>query len=392
VATTRPPLLTARFVALVSVHCAAALASFQLLPAVPFRIRDLGGSLAQSGLFLGVLTYASAATAPFTGALADRVGRRRVLIAAGAFLAALGAIYSAIPSWPLLVALAVPHGLVWSSLLTASSAYAGDLIPVERRAEGIAYHGLGATLAIAVAPSLGFFLAARGWLWLCASIVILDLAVVALALRLPELVEPQHAFPAWREIVDWPVLGLSVTLFLASFGYGGVTSFVAQLAEARGLLPKGLFFVVFAGTIFFSRPLLGRVVDEVGARRALPACVVAIAVGLALLAAARSKTALVVAALVYGGGFSTFYPAFSSYVLDRTRPTRRGAAFGAMLAAFDTGIGSGSIGLGWAIERFGFARAFAAGAALSIFAWPYFLWAAGRFSREEAAGAALARD
>jgi len=49
-------------------------------------------------------------------------------------------------------------------------------------------------------------------------------------------------------------------------------------------------------------------------------------------------------------------------------------------------LGSGSIGLGWAIERFGFARAFAAGAALSIFAWPYFLWAAGRFSREETAG------
>jgi MFS family permease len=56
------------------------LSAFQLLPVAPFRILALGGSAATAGLFLGFLTYASAVTAPVTGALADRLGKRRILM------------------------------------------------------------------------------------------------------------------------------------------------------------------------------------------------------------------------------------------------------------------------------------------------------------------------
>jgi predicted MFS family arabinose efflux permease len=55
--------------------------------------------------------------------------------------------------------------------------------------------------------------------------------------------------------------------------------------------------------------------------------------------------------------------------------TRRGAEFGAMLAAFDTGIGTGSSALGWIIDRFGFRAAFVATALLAALALPTFLLA-----------------
>ena len=53
--------------------------------------------------------------------------------------------------------------------------------------------------------------------------------------------------------------------------------------------------------------------------------------------------------------------------------TRRGAAFGAILAAFDTGIGTGSTTVGWLIQRFGFPTAFGVAAALSAISLPYFV-------------------
>ena len=56
------------------------LSAFQLLPTAPFHIRELGGTTFASGLFLGFLTYASAFSAPLTGAIADRIGRRRTLL------------------------------------------------------------------------------------------------------------------------------------------------------------------------------------------------------------------------------------------------------------------------------------------------------------------------
>jgi len=53
---------------------------------------------------------------------------------------------------------------------------------------------------------------------------------------------------------------------------------------------------------------------------------------------------------------------------------RRGAAFGSILAAFDTGIGTGSIVSGWIVHRHGFTAAFSAAAVLSAFAIPFFLY------------------
>ena len=40
--------------------------------------------------------------------------------------------------------------------------------------------------------------------------------------------------------------------------------------------------------------------------------------------------------------------------------SRRGAAFGGILAAFDTGIGTGSVAAGWIVEHYGFRTAYGA--------------------------------
>ena len=62
----------------------------------------------------------------------------------------------------------------------------------------------------------------------------------------------------------------------------------------------------------------------------------------------------------------------------RPRAPRRGA-FGAILAAFDTGIGAGSTMSGWLIGRHGFPTAFGLAAALSALALPAFLLSERRF-------------
>jgi predicted MFS family arabinose efflux permease len=44
-----------------------------------------------------------------------------------------------------------------------------------------------------------------------------------------------------------------------------------------------------------------------------------------------------------------------------------------MIAAFDTGIGTGSTTMGWLIQRNGYAAAFGVAALLAALAAPYFL-------------------
>ncbi|MEI6244826.1 MAG: MFS transporter, partial [Acidobacteriota bacterium] len=55
--------------------------------------------------------------------------------------------------------------------------------------------------------------------------------------------------------------------------------------------------------------------------------------------------------------------------------------YGAMIAAFDTGIGTGSTLLGVVLQRFGYRPAFAGAAMLAALAAPYFLLAERRQKR-----------
>jgi MFS family permease len=361
------------------------LSLFQLLPTAPFRILDLGGSTVAAGLFLGLLTYASALSAPFTGALADRVGRRRVLLVSSLAITCFSAAYAFTSSWQVLIGLVFFHGLFWSGLLSASAAYITGLIPEGRRAEGIGYWGMATVLATAFAPVVGLEIYRHGWIALCASIGTLNLVMAAIAWSLPESAGPPRAKGApffTRHLIEWHVLAVSMSLFLCSFGYGGVTSFVAMWTEKNGLSPRGLFFTVFSLTVLFVRPFLGRFADRVGPRRVILPLLGLVAAAFTLLAVATTRPLLVVSAMLFGAGFGNVYPVYVAHVTRHVDPARRGAAFGAILAAFDTGIGTGSIALGAVIQHHGFRAAYGTAALLAALSIPAFVLLDRRFLRD----------
>ena len=349
------------------------LSAFQLLPTAPFHIIDLGGSTFASGLFLGFLTYSSAFSAPLTGAYADRIGHRRMLIISSIALAVFAAAYAVITDYRVVLALAIVQGIFWSGLLSASAAYMTQMLPERRRAEGIGYWGLSTMAALSVAPTVGFVIYRYGWVWLCALAGVLNLVMLGIALSLDEQPTVARRDPSSGGLLEWRVLVTSLTLFLYSFGYGGITSFAAMYADASGTTPKGIYLTALAIVVLCTRPFTGHLGDRIGYKRVFVPCLVMISVGLACLAAGGSRFWMLTSALIFGVGFGTAYPNYVGYVMRGVSAERRGAAFGAILAAFDTGIGTGSTSIGWLIQRFGFRTAFAVAAALSALALPYFL-------------------
>jgi MFS family permease len=366
-------LFTPRFFVMCGFTFTVFLSVFQLLPTAPFHILALGGSTFASGLFLGLLTYSSAFSAPGTGALADRLGTRRILITSSLAIAGFSIAYALIPDYRVSLALVLVHGVFWSGLLSASAAYLTNMLPDRRRAEGIAYWGLSSIAAIAVGPSIGFWIFRFGWTTLCMGAAILNLIMAAIAWRLPPQAIPPRTDPSGRGGVEWRVLVISLTLFMYSFGYGGITSFSALYADANGVVPKGLYLTTLALVMLVTRPLSGRLGDRFGYRRVFLPCLLIISAGLAVLTIGGTRLWLMLSATIFGIGFGTAYPAYVGYVMQHVGAHRRGAAFGAILAAFDTGIGTGSTTMGWIIGKYGFAAAFGVAAALSALALPYFV-------------------
>jgi MFS family permease len=352
------------------------LSAFQLLPTAPFRILDIGGGTVQAGLFLGFLTYASAFSAPFTGAIADRIGRRRTLVICSTAIFLMSFAYGMTTTWPPMLAIVLVHGLFWSGLLTAAGAYVTDLMPASRRAEGIGYYGISTILAVAVAPAVGLWVYQHGWIWLCVSIGILNLTMAIIATQLSESPRNIQADgKPWltHEVLEWRVAVVSLTLFLISFGYGGITSFVAIYAKANGVTPPSLYFSVTALAMVLTRPFSGTLADRIGPVKVLAPCLLLVALGYTLLAIGGSKGMLIASAVVFGTGFGSAYPAFAAFVMRHVDDTKRAAAFGGILAALDTGIGSGSITLGWIIQRHGFSAAYFTAACVALLALPWFL-------------------
>jgi MFS family permease len=363
------------------------LSAFQLLPTAPFHILDLGGTTFASGLFLGFLTYSSAFSAPLTGSIADRVGQRRVLLTSSIALTIFSLAYAVISSVPVLLSLVLVHGVFWSGLLSASAAYMTNMLPERRRAEGIGYWGLASVGALALAPTAGFWMYHHGWVWLCVGSATLNLIMAGIAWHLrPDKIDPSKAFDKKAPrapLLEWRVLVVSFTLFLYSFGYGGITSFTALYADANNVTPKSIYLTMLAFVILVTRPTAARLGDKLGYRRVFLPCLVLISVGLACLAIGGTRTWMIVSAICFGLGFGTAYPVYVGYVMRGVAPARRGAAFGAILAAFDTGIGTGSTTMGWMIQHFGFASAFGLAAALSALAVPYFVVVDRAFGRRE---------
>ena len=351
------------------------LSAFQLLPTAPFHIMSLGGSTAEAGLFLGFLTYASAISAPITGAIADRIGKRRVLIIASLAITVFSLLYAVAPSYQVILALVLVHGVFWSGLLSSSSSYVIDILPKSRRAEGMGYSGFASILGVAVAPWIGLWLFDHGgWRLLCLEAAGLNMLMAFLAWRLPpDTLHPQTRSLHPSDLVEWRILIGAVTLFLYSFSYGGITSFVAVYAESVGT-PRALYFTVFCLTIVATRPFIGRYADRAGHSQIIVPCLATIVVGVWVLALADSQATFIVSAMLFGLGFGSAYPLFVAHLMHHVAEHRRGATFGALIGAFDTGIGTGSIAVGWLSGRYGFGRAFGIAGAIALLSIPYFLY------------------
>jgi len=380
-------LFTPRFFIMCAYTFTVFVSVFQLLPTAPYHVLDLGGSTTAAGLFLGFLTYSSAMSAPFTGSIGDRIGQRRVLITVSLILSAFTASYAFITDHRLLLGVVIVHGFVWSGLLSASGAYMTSTVPPSRRAEGLGYWGLASVIAVGTAPIIGFWVYSQGWVALCVEITTLNLLMAVIAWRLPDDLHGAHGHEAVAATpvvhkphhhIEWRVLLLSVGLALISFGYGSLTSFSALYADWLGISPRSLYLSAMAVSMLFARLLFGRSLDRIGHRRVLLRCLVVPPIGLALLAVANGPVVLAIAAMIFGVGFGLMHPAYSAYVMNHVSFARRGAAYGAMIAAFDTGIGTGSSVMGWLVHNIGYRPAFALTAALAALSLPSFLFAEGR--------------
>jgi len=376
------PLFTRAFLALGVAELAYFTSVGVSLYALPlFVTGPIGGSEAAAGLAFGSFAVSALVLRPYVGRLADSGGRKPLLVG-GALLAAAGLVATAyVDDLAAIVALRLLLGVAEAAFFVSAFAVLADLAPESRVGEAISYNSLGLYLGIAFGPPLGEVLEhwsgfTAAW-WAAGGLAAL---AAGLALFVPET-RAEHPDPedGPAKLIHWPAVPASLAFLTSLVAVGGFVAFAALYAEDLDLARTSVPLFVYGLLIVFCRIVFASLPDRLPSLPLGAASLVAIAVGIAVVALWRDPVGLYLGVCVMGVGVSFCTPAFFSAIFATAGPSERGAAAGTASIFLDLGIGLGPILLGVIADAAGIPWAFglASGVALLGAFWTLALVRAG---------------
>ncbi|MBP1931074.1 MFS transporter [Ammoniphilus resinae] len=327
--------------------------SFQMLiPTLPVYVEENGGDELAIGLVIGIFTISALLTRPFAGKGLDTIGRRKILTIGMIIFVLSVAGYYWFATVFLILAVRFIHGIGWGMATTTLGTMISDIIPAERRGEGMGYYGLSSTLAMALAPMVGIWVMNEfgfGVLFLIATIF--GLLSIIIFLWVPYQEPPikneqvvKSSF--WEGLVDQKALFPSLLVLLLGVTYGGIVSFITLFGADVGIKNVGWFFLFNALMVMIVRPVAGKLFDRRGHKWVLYPGAFFTITGLILLSYTTTVGTLIAASVFYGIGFGAIQPSLQAWTINRVSPQRRGVANGTFFSGFDLGIGVGAMLLG----------------------------------------------
>ena len=322
------------------------IAFYMLYPTLPLFIKQMGGNESQVGLAMGAFMLSAVIFRPIVGGLLDRFGRRPFIVWGLILFVLAMYMYDWVGGIVVLMGLRILHGMSWAVSTTATMTAITDMIPSTRRGEGMGWFGTSMTLAMAIGPMFGIWVAQNqsySTLFLIAVILSAGALLLMLGAKMP--FRPKSG--ARRiELFEKSVLPVAASVFFLFIAYGGITTFVPLFAESIQV-NSGAFFLAFAATLALSRPISGKLSDRYGEIFVIvPALVITIC-ALIVLSLSTGLIGVLVSAVLYGIGFGSAQPALTAATIRLARPDRLGVANASISTANDLGIGLGAIMLGW---------------------------------------------
>lgn len=303
-----------------------------ILPLLPRRFDSLGAGVEAFGISAMAYALAGIVAAPVMGNVADRFGRRPiVLFSLAAYVLAFTGYLLAV-SASLLILIRGLAGLFTAGLIPAITSIVGDQAPEDRRGQWIGIVNGGASVGWIVGPLLGGILYDRfGYVVPFTISIAMGLGALLLALfsinetYTPSLERSQLALTGRSKWQAFPTRPTFLLLMLITFGVLFAWAFI----EPRFMFYAyddlhwtssrlGMVMSTYGVTFMLGEFALGRLSDRIGRKPVL-------VLGLALFSAQfiglvlfRDATWIILAFSLAGLGNALYDPALSALILDIT--------------------------------------------------------------------------
>jgi predicted MFS family arabinose efflux permease len=205
----------------------AVLRADSIAPAFPSLTQTLHLSSKSVGLLITVFALPSVFLTPILGVVADRWGRKYVLVPSLVLFGLAGGACSLVRRFDLLLVLRFFQGVGAAPLSMLNITLIADLYDDDERTAAMGYNAALRSVGSTVFPILGGALATLGWYYPFAlSLLAIPVALLVwLALKLPAPQDRQdlgqYLGQAWRSLQNWEIVGLFVAgcaVFITMFG------------------------------------------------------------------------------------------------------------------------------------------------------------------------------
>ena len=355
------PLYTRSFLVLCTSFALFGASFNMIIPELPAYLTSLGGA-EYKGLIIALFTLTAGISRPFSGKLADTIGRVPIIIFGAIVCIICSLIYPVLTTVSGFFLLRLLHGFSTGFTPTAITAYVADIVSEKRRGEAMGIIGISINLGSSIGPFVGSYIAVYESLelmfYVSSGVALLSMLLL---LSMKETLQDKQAFHPRllilkrNEIFDKGSIIPAVVCGFVYLGFGAIITITPDQSVHLGMVNKGAFFTSFTLCSILSRLVAGRLSDIYGRVVAIRMSAIMLAFAFVLMGMSTSPTWLLASSGLVGFSLGVGIPALFAWTIDRSEIQNRGKAMATLYIGLEVAIGSGAL-LGAAIYDNNFAN------------------------------------
>lgn len=324
-----------------------------IIPELPTYLTSLGGA-EYKGLIISLFTITAMISRPFSGKIADKVGRIPVMVIGTSVCVIISLLYPLLSSVAGFLLLRLVHGFSTGFTPTGLTAYLADIIPFNKRGEAMGLLGTAGTVGmaagLAIGPSIANDFGLNVMFYSSSAMAVVSIGVL---FGIRETLVHKQKFSTEvfkihkRDLLEPRVLITCIVMALTTYSYGAVFTVIPDFCVHVGIYNKGLPFMFLTVASLSVRLIAGKASDLYGRRRVLMVSCTLGAISMLVLGMAATPRDILVAVTLYGLAQGMTSPTLFAWATDLSDEKHKGRGISSLYIFMEMGIGIGAFTSGF---------------------------------------------
>jgi MFS family permease len=347
-----------------------------ITPAFPRIVKELNISAKDVGLLISVFSFPGILLTPFLGIVADRWGRKRIIIPFLVLFGIAGGLCFFVRDFKLLLILRLIQGIGAAPLGSLTVTIIGDLYSGKELVAAMGYNSSIRSIGSAGYPAIGGALAMIGWHYpFILPVIAVPIGFLVLStLKVPEpkneLHIREHLNIVWKKLRSRQIIGLlviGIIIFIMLFG-SYMTCFPLLLGNSFNASPLIIGLIIASVSLIaaFTSSQLGRIVRLFSRKATLKMSFVLYTLALLIIPLISQLWLFFIPVIIFGIAHGMSIPVIQALFAEAAPLKYRATFMSVSGMTFRVGQTLGPFLIGLVIGIWGIGGAFYAGAGLSI--------------------------